>query len=127
MRFFVFLVMFALLAAPSLAQAPAGGARPAGTAQAAATGDAANGKKLFSERGCYQCHNTVAQGGAAGPRLAPNPSPFAAFSKQLRTPSDQMPPYTSKVLSDKELADLYAFLLTVPPPPAVSSIPMLNR
>jgi len=38
-----------------------------------------------------------------------------------------MPPYTAKVMSDKEVADIYAFLLTIPAPPAVSGIPLLNR
>jgi hypothetical protein len=36
-----------------------------------------------------------------------------------------MPPYTTKVLPDQDLADIYAFLLSVPPPPALDSIPLL--
>jgi hypothetical protein len=38
-----------------------------------------------------------------------------------------MPPYTSKVVSDQELADIYAFLLTIPAPPAADSVPILAR
>jgi hypothetical protein len=37
-----------------------------------------------------------------------------------------MPPYTEKVLPDKELADIYAFLKSLPRPPAATSIPLLN-
>jgi hypothetical protein len=38
-----------------------------------------------------------------------------------------MPPYTGKVVSDQEIADIYAFLLTIPEPPAVASIPQLAK
>jgi hypothetical protein len=37
-----------------------------------------------------------------------------------------MPPYTAKVASDQDLADIYAFLLTIPAPPTVNTIPLLN-
>jgi mono/diheme cytochrome c family protein len=93
---------------------------------AAPAGDAENGKKIFTSYGCYQCHNYAAHGGGAGPRLAPKPIPFPAFTRQVRKPVNEMPPYTGKVVSDKELADIYAFLLTIPEPPAVSSIPILK-
>jgi hypothetical protein len=38
-----------------------------------------------------------------------------------------MPPYTAKVVSDQELADIYAFLVTIPAPPAANTIPILAR
>jgi hypothetical protein len=38
-----------------------------------------------------------------------------------------MPPFTVKVMSDQELADVYAFLQARPRPPAVESIPLLAR
>jgi mono/diheme cytochrome c family protein len=91
------------------------------------TGDAATGKKLFAGYGCYQCHGYAAQGGgAAGPRLAPRPIPFAAFSKYVRTPTGDMPPYTAKVVSEQNLADLYAFLTSIPQPAPIDSIPLLK-
>jgi len=93
---------------------------------AAPAGDAANGKKIYTSYGCYQCHNYAAHGGGAGPRLAPKPISFQAFTRQVRKPANEMPPYTAKVVSDKELADIYAFLLTIPEPPAPSSIPILK-
>src|SRR2546425_12977762 len=93
---------------------------------AAPPGNAENGKKIFTSYGCYQCHNYAAHGGGAGPRLAPKPMAFQAFTRQVRKPVNEMPPYTAKVVSDKELADIYAFLLTIPEPPAVSSIPILK-
>jgi len=98
---------------------------------AAPRGNADNGKKLFVTYGCYQCHGYAAHGGAGGAqtggtRIAPKPIPFAAFSKYVRRPTEQMPPYTQKLASDQDLADIYAWLLTIPEPPPVSSIPQLN-
>ena len=102
---------------------------PAQTPSAAAApqGDAENGKKIYTTYGCYQCHNYVANGGGAGPRLAPRPITWPAFSVQVRKPKDEMPPYTTKMITDKELADIYAFLRTIPEPPSVQSIPILNN
>ncbi len=37
-----------------------------------------------------------------------------------------MPPYTVKVVSDQELADIYAFLMAIPQPPPIDSIPLLK-
>jgi mono/diheme cytochrome c family protein len=104
--------------------APSAPAAP--TAQAAPKGDVENGKKIYTSYGCYQCHGYAAHGGP-GPRLAPRPMAFAAFARYTRRPTGQMPPYTAKVVSDQEVADIYAFLLTIPPPPAVDSIPILAR
>jgi mono/diheme cytochrome c family protein len=103
----------------------AGAQTPTSTA-AAPTGDAVNGKKIFDKYGCYQCHDHDAKGGA-GARLVPNPVPFAVFSHYVRQPKGEMPPYTSKVVSDQELADIYAFLKTIPAPPPAKSIPILNN
>jgi ubiquinol-cytochrome c reductase cytochrome c subunit len=89
-------------------------------------GNAENGKKLYDTHGCYQCHNYAANGGGAGPRLAPRPIPFTAFSQYIREPKGQMPPYTPKIVPDQELADIYAYLLTIPTPPAADSIPLLR-
>jgi len=45
----------------------------------------------------------------------------------VRRPTEEMIPYSPKMLSDAELADIYAWLRSIPTPPAVSSIPQLNR
>jgi len=90
-------------------------------------GDSRKGQALFEKDGCYECHGHQAQGGAAGARLAPKPVAWAAFSKYVRHPTGQMPPYTQKVLSDAELADVYAFLESIPVPKAPSEIPLLSH
>ncbi len=96
-------------------------------------GDAENGKKLFVADGCYQCHGRQGQGGAVapvgayGPRLAPLRIPLEAVKIYVRHPSGSMPPYTSKVLSDSDIDDIYAFLKTIPAPKPVKDIPLLNQ
>ncbi|HTC88305.1 MAG TPA: cytochrome c [Bryobacteraceae bacterium] len=92
------------------------------------SGNAQNGRKLFENYGCYQCHGREAQGGlGTGPRLGPKPIAFVAVQRYIRHPTGQMPPYTAKVVSDKDLADIYAFLQSVKQPPAVNEIPLLNK
>jgi mono/diheme cytochrome c family protein len=88
---------------------------------------AENGKRLFVKVGCYQCHGTLGQGGAAGPRIAPDPLPFEALSAFVRTSSRAMPPFRQAVLSDADLADIYAYLQAIPKPPDVKSLPQLNQ
>jgi ubiquinol-cytochrome c reductase cytochrome c subunit len=79
-------------------------------------GDAANGKRVYMAVGCYQCHGTVGQGSRpTGPHIAPNPMPYEAFAGLVRRPRNIMPPYTTVVLSDQQLADIYAYVLTIPP------------
>lgn len=92
----------------------------------AQTPSAQNGRKIFDSYGCYQCHDHDGHGGA-GARLAPNPIPFKAFSSYVRQPRGEMPPYTQKVVSDQELADIYAYLQSIPQPPPAKSIPILNK
>ena len=93
----------------------------------APSGDAKNGRKLFAADGCYQCHGYEAQGATpTGPRLGPRPIAFAQFSKYVRQPTGQMPPYTAKSIPDKDLTDIYAFLQSLPSPPAVDAILQLK-
>lgn len=99
-----------------------------GQAAAAPAGNAETGKKLFVERACWQCHGLAAQGGGiAGPRLAGRVPGWPAFSRYVRRPTEEMIPYSTKTLSDAELADIYAWLRAIPAPPAIGSIPQLNR
>ena len=123
MRFLSVLVIIAAVGFASYAQAPAAQSPAADNAP---PGNADNGKKLYTQYGCYQCHGYAAHGGT-GPRLAPRPSAYPAFSKYVRQPTGEMPPYTVKVVSDSQLADIYAFLRSIPQPPSVDSIPLLKE
>jgi ubiquinol-cytochrome c reductase cytochrome c subunit len=119
MKIWVTLAAVAFAGAALTAQAPAAPQAPAGKAD--------NGKKLYVSFGCYQCHGYEAQGSSAtGPRLGPKPIAWAAFTRYVRRPTNQMPPFTEKVVTDANLADIYAFLQSRPAPQPVSSIPLLN-
>ena len=85
------------------------------------------GKQLYMATGCFQCHGTTGQGGGnAGPRLAPGPLPLEGFTLQLRHPRQRMPVYTAVVMPDRDVADIYAYLLTVPKAKTSADIPMLK-
>ena len=108
------------VARTSAAQAPE-------AVEAAPQGNAASGAKLYVDRACWQCHGLVAQGGGiAGPRLAGRVQVWVAFAGYVRRPLAEMIPYTATVLPDHELADIFAWLQRLPPPPDVSSLPQLS-
>lgn len=97
--------------------------------EAAPSGNAENGKKIFTKDGCYECHGREGQGAAegAGPRIGPPPLSFESFAKYVHQPTGQMPPYTSKVISDQDLADIYAYLQSRPKATPSKDIPLLNH
>ena len=93
---------------------------------AALAASAEKGKVAYVKQGCWQCHGYVGQGGIAGPKLAPDPMPLAALSGFLRYTNGTMPPYMEAVLSNEDLADIHAYLLSIPTPADYKSIPLLN-
>ena len=92
--------------------------------------DAAKGKAAFMKYGCWQCHGTEGQGSAitsAGKVLAPDPLPLESFSAFVRTTNRAMPPYSEAILPNEDLADMHAYLSTIPKPKDYKSIPLLNQ
>jgi mono/diheme cytochrome c family protein len=97
------------------------------SASSSFAGNPQNGKALYMSYGCYNCHGRYAEGSTAtGPRLNPVPVSLDDLVKYVRHPSGDMPPYTAKVVSDFELADIFAFLKSLPAPSKVDSIPLLK-
>src|SRR5579872_3429833 len=90
-------------------------------------GDAANGKRVFERDGCYECHGYAGEGGRDGARIAQTTMPAPAFARYVRRPSGSMPAFTEKVLSDQELADIYAYLKSMPAARTAAEIPLLDR
>lgn len=92
-------------------------------------GNAENGKKLFMSNGCYECHGTVGQGSTStgGARIGPPPISLEEMVQYVRRPTGEMPPYTEKVISDQNLADIYAYLKSQPKPQPGKNIPLLNQ
>jgi mono/diheme cytochrome c family protein len=91
----------------------------AARAQDAPPGDAIEGKRLYLAVGCFTCHGRSGQGGAMNgpaPILAKTQMPFEGFKGQLRSPVNEMPAYSEKVMSDKQVADIYAFVESLPGP-----------
>jgi mono/diheme cytochrome c family protein len=97
--------------------------------EAAAAGNAEAGKKIFMKDGCYECHGREGQGAAqaSGPRIGPPQRFIRPFIKYVRQPTGQMPPFTKEVISDQELADIYAYLQSRPRPASSKDIPLLNQ
>ena len=101
------LLAAALLASSLAVPAPAVPAADAGVER---------GRIVYERVGCYECHGYAGQGGAAGPRIAAIGWPYAAFAAYVRHPAREMPPFTAKVLSDADLAAIYAFVRSLPAP-----------
>jgi len=90
-------------------------------------GSVERGYGIYIQQMCHNCHGTVGQGGGvAGPKIAPNPFPWVAFAQQVRIPRQAMVPYSSKVLPDQDLADIYAYIVSIKAGPAAKDIPLLS-
>lgn len=99
----------------------------AGQQASSPIGDVEHGKALYRETGCYQCHGFAGQGALmTGPRVSRTELPFDGFLNQLRHPVNQMPPYEAAIVSDRDAADIYAYLRQMPAPPEANSIPLLK-
>jgi mono/diheme cytochrome c family protein len=105
------LLLATLIALSAIAQTPAG--------------DAKHGKELFLSYSCYSCHSFDGHGGA-GARLVPMPLNQAGFIAFVRN-AGRMPSYSSKVLPDAQLADIYAYIKTLPTSPDAKSIPLIQE
>src|SRR5690348_17516883 len=80
---------------------------------------AEHGKAAFIQHGCWQCHGTMGQGSimtSGGKRLAPEPLPWETFSAFVRSSNRAMPAYSEKILPDDDLADIHAYLQSIPKP-----------
>ena len=115
---FTFVLLLFTLARAADTQAPVPAVTPA---------NAETGKRLYMKHTCYYCHGTVGQGGLAGARVAVVGRNLQGFTRYVRQPAGQMPAYTATILSDAELADIYAYLRGLPPAKAAREIPLLEQ
>jgi mono/diheme cytochrome c family protein len=101
----------------------------AASGQEAPRGDAENGKRLYLANFCYACHGRVGQGGAyntPAPSLAKTIIPYEGFVGQTRNPAKDMPAYAAQVLPDQAMADIYAYVQSLPGPGDPKSISILK-
>jgi mono/diheme cytochrome c family protein len=99
-------------------------------AQDAPSGDAATGKRIYLKDGCFTCHGRVGQGGSysgPAPILAHTALPFDGFKGQIRNPVNDMPAFSEAILSDKDIADIYAFVESLPGPGSPKDHSILNN
>lgn len=90
---------------------------------------AESGKKAFVAHGCWQCHGFEGQGSVAtsnGKVIAHTELPYESFEAFVRGTNRAMPPYSEQILPASDLADIYAYIQSVPKPPEVSSIQLLK-
>lgn len=95
----------------------------------AAESSSDRGKALFDKVGCWECHGYSGQGGTgpmSGPRIARTRLPQEVFIALLRRPISMMPPYGPALLTDQQIADLYAFLQSRPQPKPAAEISLLK-
>jgi mono/diheme cytochrome c family protein len=96
----------------------------------AAAASVENGKTAFVKNGCWQCHGFEGQGSvttSGGRVIADTQLPADAFMAYVRAPSGAMPPFRPEILSDSDLADIYAYLEARPKPQTAKDIPLLNN
>jgi mono/diheme cytochrome c family protein len=105
------------------------GGNPA-RAQDAPPGNATEGKRLYMLDGCFTCHGRSGQGGrlnGPAPIIAKTALPFDGFMGQLRNPVNEMPAYAEPVMSDQQVADIYAFVQSLPGPlPDAKDMPIFK-
>jgi mono/diheme cytochrome c family protein len=105
----------------------ASSSHPAAAQNAAPAGDPSRGRTAFFAHGCEECHGTLGQGNPRdGVRIAPHPIPYEAFIAQLRKPRSAMPPYDAAILSERDAADIYAFLTSIRAGKPASEIAILS-
>ena len=91
----------------------------------AVVGDAARGQPLFADTfNCYACHGFDAQSGER--RLVPmNYTQEGFITFVQNSPLPNMPPFPDA--SAQQLADIYAYIRTIPADaPAVGDVPLLR-
>lgn len=109
----------------------AGGGIASRADDATPAGDPANGKRLYLADGCFECHGRAGQGGRFNyltPALAQIALPVESFIAFLREAPNDMPSFSADVLSDKDAADIHAYLSSLPGPKPAKDIPsILNQ
>jgi mono/diheme cytochrome c family protein len=98
--------------------------------QSAPTGDAARGNQTYLKVECYTCHGRAGEGGRfnyPAPPLAGLDMPAPALQAFLRAAPNDMPSYAPTVLTDDDIANIGAFLHSLPGRSDPKNFPLLNQ
>ncbi|PZC41941.1 MAG: cytochrome c551 [Chloroflexi bacterium] len=79
------------------------------------TAAAERGQGIFFTNGCNACHGNTAEG-TLGPTLAQTRLDLAAVVSQVRQPRGVMPAFATAFIADEQLADVLAWLQSLPLP-----------
>jgi mono/diheme cytochrome c family protein len=99
-------ILIGIIVILSLTLAACGGSSSSSDAP---TGDAAAGQTAFASVGCAGCHGESAEGGV-GPKLAGFSGGWDKFQTTVRNGREEMPKFGTDMVSDQQLADVYAWL-----------------
>lgn len=103
-------ILFVIAAALPVMSAVAAGSQGSD----ARRGDARSGAAKFHDYGCVLCHGTVGQSSTFGtPPLDPK-MPIDGLRWKLRNKSGVMPAFSEKILTEKDVEDLSAFIAGFP-------------
>jgi len=80
--------------------------------------DPARGQELFFANGCSVCHGNMGEGGI-GPTIASTNFTLEQVIGQYRSPRGNMPQFTADRVPDEDVADIYAWLQTLPLPDTI--------
>jgi mono/diheme cytochrome c family protein len=96
----------------------------------AITGDAAKGRQAYLDHDCYTCHGRVGEGGNflyPAPPLAGLNMPAVALQAFLRAAPNDMPSFAPTILTDDDIANIAAFLRSLPGRSDPKDFPLLNQ
>ncbi len=80
--------------------------------------DPAAGEATFFANGCNACHGDQGQGGL-GPTIAQTGFSVEQVINQYRSPRDLMPPLDASIVPDDQVANIHAWLRTLPLPDTI--------
>ncbi|MGO9932253.1 MAG: c-type cytochrome [Steroidobacteraceae bacterium] len=98
--------------------------------QTATAGDAAKGKQAYLNYDCYTCHGRVGEGGNflyPAPPLAGLDMPTVALQAFLRAAPNDMPSFAPAILTNDDIANIAAFLKSLPGRRDPKDFPLLNQ
>jgi mono/diheme cytochrome c family protein len=100
-------ILIGIIVILSLTLAACGGG--GSSSSTAPTGDAAAGQTTYASLPCVGCHGENAEG-SVGPKLTGYAGGWDKFQNQVRNGREEMPKFGTDVVSDQQLADVYAWL-----------------